>query len=124
MGNATGLFNLLRNIGGSIGISLAETLVARRQQVHRNELSRYLSPSISFHQALLRIQTFMSLHAGPRLARLRALSLFQNGLDQQSVLYSYVDDFRYMVAVCILCLPIVLLFRPVKAKHGAAPGGH
>ncbi len=45
MGNASGLFNLLRNIGGSVGISLVDTLVARRQQVHRSELSRYLSPN-------------------------------------------------------------------------------
>jgi MFS transporter, DHA2 family, multidrug resistance protein len=124
MGNATGLFNLLRNIGGSIGISLAETFVARRQQVHRGELSRYLSPSPLVHNTLLRLQTYMSLHAGPRLARLRALSIFQNNLDQQSVLYSYVDDFRYMVALCILCLPIVFMFRPVKAKRGAASVGH
>ncbi len=35
IGNASGLFNLLRNIGGGIGISVVETLIARRQQVHR-----------------------------------------------------------------------------------------
>jgi hypothetical protein len=73
---------------------------------------------------LFKIQSYMSLHAGPRLARLRAYALLQNGLDQQSVLYSYVDDFRYMVLVCAVCLPIVLLLRPVKAKRGAAPAGH
>jgi DHA2 family multidrug resistance protein len=55
MGNATGRYNLLRNIGGSIGISLVETLVARRQQVHRNELARYLSPGPSLQQTVLRI---------------------------------------------------------------------
>jgi hypothetical protein len=40
------------------------------------------------------------------------------------VIYSYVDDFRYMVVVCLLCLPIVFLLRPVKAKKGATPAGH
>ena len=39
IGNASGLFNLLRNIGGSVGISVVDTLVARRQQVHRSELA-------------------------------------------------------------------------------------
>ncbi len=124
MGNATGLFNLLRNIGGSVGISVVETLVARRQQVHRSELSRYLSPSPLVHQTLVRTQAAMSLHTGPGLAKLRAYALLQNGLDQQSVLYAYVDNFRYMVLLCVLCVPIVFLFRGVKAKRGAAPVGH
>jgi DHA2 family multidrug resistance protein len=124
MGNASGLFNLLRNIGGSIGISLVETFVARRQQVHRAELSRYLSPGAELHQTLVRIQSSMSLHSGPRLAQLRAYGLLENSLNQQSVLYAYVDDFRYMVLVCALCLPIVFLFKPVKAKRGSVAAGH
>ncbi len=125
MGNASGLFNLLRNIGGSVGISLVDTLVARRQQVHREELSRYLSPNEETHQTLARMQSYMSIHAvGPRLAKLRAYALLQQALDSQSILYSYVDDFRYMVVVCVLCLPIVFLLRPVKAKQGATPAGH
>jgi MFS transporter, DHA2 family, multidrug resistance protein len=124
IGNASGLFNLLRNLGGSIGISLVDTFVARRQQVHRNELSRYVSPSPLIRQTLLRLQTYMSFHTGPKLAKLRAYALIENALDQQSVIYSYVDDFRYMVVVCLLCLPIVFLLRPVKAKKGATPAGH
>jgi len=124
IGNASGLYNLLRNIGGSIGISLVDTFLARRQQVHRNDLSRYLSPTATVQQTLVRLQSHMSLHSGPRLAKLRAYALLQNGLDQQSTIYAYVDDLRYMVVVCVLCLPIVFLLRPVKAKRGAAPAGH
>ena len=44
IGNASGLYNLLRNVGGSVGISVVNTIVARRQQIHRAELSRYISP--------------------------------------------------------------------------------
>ncbi len=46
----------------------------------------------------------MSLHTGPHVAKLRAYALLQNTLNQQSVLYSYVDDFRYIVLVCALLL--------------------
>ncbi|HEX5228450.1 MAG TPA: DHA2 family efflux MFS transporter permease subunit [Bryobacteraceae bacterium] len=122
MGNASGLFNLLRNIGGSIGISLVETLVARRQQVHRTELSRYLAPGHATG-TLARVQSHMAQHAGPGLAKLRAFALLQGGLTQQSVLYSYVDDFRYMALVCALCIPLVFLVKAVKAKRGAAAMG-
>lgn len=121
IGNASGLYNFLRNVGGSIGISLVDTLLSRRQQVHRSELSRYISPGGVVHQTMLRLQAYMSLHTGPRLAKLRAYAILQNGLDRQSVLYAYVDDLRYMALVCALCLPIVFLLRPVKAKPGAAP---
>jgi MFS transporter, DHA2 family, multidrug resistance protein len=124
IGNASGLYNLLRNIGGSIGISVVDTMIARRQQVHRNDLSRYLSPTPLVQHSLLRIQSYMSLHTGPKVAKLRAYALLQNGLDRQSTLYAYVDDLRYMVVVCALCLPIVFLLRPVKAKRGAAPMAH
>ena len=124
IGNASGLYNLLRNIGGSIGIAVVDTMLSRRQQVHRNELSRNLSPGGVAHQTFLRLQSYMSLHTGPRLAKLRAYAILQNGLDQQSVLYSYVDDLRYMALMCALCLPIVFLLRPAKAKAGATPAAH
>src|SRR5579864_6979564 len=44
IGNASGLYNLLRNVGGSIGISLVNTIVARHAQLHRNELVHSLNP--------------------------------------------------------------------------------
>src|SRR5580692_391807 len=44
IGNASGLYNLLRNIGGSIGISVVNTIVARHEQLHRNELVGSLVP--------------------------------------------------------------------------------
>ena len=44
IGNASGLYNLLRNIGGSIGISVVNTIVARHEQLHRNELVASLNP--------------------------------------------------------------------------------
>jgi hypothetical protein len=45
MGNATGLFNMLRNIGGSIGIAMATTALIRRAALHQTEIGANLSPS-------------------------------------------------------------------------------
>src|SRR5215469_4801997 len=44
IGNASGLYNLIRNIGGSIGISIVNTIVGRHEQLHRNELAASLNP--------------------------------------------------------------------------------
>jgi DHA2 family multidrug resistance protein len=124
IGNASGLYNLLRNIGGSVGISVVNTIVSRHQQVHRSELVRYLTPSREFRKAFNAYYAMMSAHAGPRLATLRSYALIQRGLNQQSIVYSYVDDLRYMALLCLLCVPIVLFFRKVKARKGAVSAAH
>jgi MFS transporter, DHA2 family, multidrug resistance protein len=72
IGNGSGLFNLLRNVGGSVGISVVDTLIARRQQVHRAELSRYTSPSPVFQHAYHTYYGQMAQHGGPHAAMLRA----------------------------------------------------
>ena len=66
-----GLFNLMRNVGGGIGISVVNTLVARHAQVHRDELSRYISPSATYERAYHLYYGTMLPHSGPRLAMLR-----------------------------------------------------
>ena len=44
MGNATSIYNLMRNIGGSFGIAAMTTFLARRQQVHQNQLISHVTP--------------------------------------------------------------------------------
>lgn len=119
IGNASGLYNLIRNVGGSIGISVVNTLVVRRQQLHRDEMIRYISPRAPLRQAYETLHGLMSAHAGPHLAMQRSYALIQQKLDEQATVYSYVDDLRYMALVCLLCIPIVFLLKQAKAKKGA-----
>jgi len=119
IGNATGLFNLLRNLGGSIGISIVDTLIARHQQVHRAELSRYISQREPYREAYNTLHALMAHHAGPREAMLRAYAVINNGLNQQATLYSYVDDLRYMAVVCFVCIPMLFLLKKARARRGA-----
>jgi len=124
IGNATGLYNLLRNIGGGIGISVIDTVLARHQQLHRAEMSRYITHSPLVDQTLRQLQGVFSLHNGPRLAQLRSYALLNRSLDQQAAVYSYVDDLRYMALVCAVCIPIVFLLRRVRARKGAVVAAH
>ena len=119
IGNATGLFNLLRNVGGSVGIAMIETMIARRQQLHRAELSRYVSPRQPFQQAYDLYYSLLAQSSGPHLAMQRAYALINNGLNQQAVVYSYVDDLRYMAVACVVCVPLVFLLKKAKARRGA-----
>jgi len=122
IGNASGLYNLLRNVGGSIGISIVNTIVARHEQLHRSELVHSVTAGNPTVQ-----QRLNSLHhllqstnaAGPSLATRGAYQLLNNTVNSQARLWAYVDDFRYMALVCFACVPIVLLFKRAKARAGA-----
>jgi DHA2 family multidrug resistance protein len=124
IGNASGLYNLIRNVGGSIGISILNTLVYRRQQIHRDELSRYISNRPPFHHAFDAYYAMMAPHSGPQTADTRAWAMVNHGLNQQATVYSYVDDLRYLAVICILCIPVVLLLRRVRPRGSAASAAH
>ena len=124
IGNASGLYNLLRNIGGSIGISVVNTIVTRHTQAHRVELARYITPSRVLHHSAHAAHGMSLTHVGTNIAQLRNYALIQNALDIQAVVYSYVDDLRYLAVVCLLCVPIVFFLRGVKARKGAVSAAH
>jgi DHA2 family multidrug resistance protein len=123
IGNATGLFNLLRNVGGSVGISVVETMIARRQQVYRSELVRNTGPRQAYQQAYNSFHALVAPHSGPHSAMLRSYALIDNGLNQQATVYSYVYDLRYMAVVCVICIPIVFLLKKAKQRSGPV-GAH
>ncbi len=122
IGNASGLYNLLRNIGGSIGISVVNTIVARHEQLHRTELSASLSPGRIVVDSTIQgtAQYLGSQGASPTTALDRAYGLINAALNGQARLWSYVDDFRYMALMCFLCVPIVFA---LKKAVGRAPAG-
>jgi MFS transporter, DHA2 family, multidrug resistance protein len=125
IGNASGLFNLMRNVGGGIGISIVNTLVARHAQIHRAELVENLSPgNPAFQQTLETMRGAMARQAPPNVATERAYGLIQNTLDAQSFAFSYVDVFRYIALACFGCGLIVFFMQRVRAKKGAAAMAH
>ena len=124
IGNASGLYNLLRNVGGSIGISLVNTLVARHQQVHQAEMVQHLTQGrLIFENRLMALQQMFGQTVGPVAGQTQAYGVIQRTLSTQAAVWSYVDDFRYLALVCLGCIPIVFLLKKVKAK-GGAPMAH
>jgi DHA2 family multidrug resistance protein len=126
IGNASGLYNLMRNIGGSIGISVVNTIIARHEQLHRNELSHSLTAGNPTVLAQLEgIQQFLVAQGSSmETAVQRSYGLLQAQLTQQARLWAYVDDFRYIALVCFGCIPIVFLLRKAMGKRGRIGAGH
>jgi MFS transporter, DHA2 family, multidrug resistance protein len=125
MGNASGLYNLLRNIGGSVGISMVDTLIARHTQIHRNEMVRHFSPGDPAFQTLSsRIHEFMASQGAGGTPGRSSYALLEHVLDQQAAVWSYVDDFRYLAIACFACVPIVFFLKKVVGRKGAASAAH
>ena len=124
IGNASGLYNLMRNIGGSIGISIVNTIVARHEQLHRNELVHSVAAtSLTFQEQVANLQHHLVAQGYSSADALqKAYGLVNVEVVQQSRLWAYVDDFRYMALVCFLCIPIVFLLKKAVGKGGVSAG--
>jgi DHA2 family multidrug resistance protein len=122
MGNASGIFNLLRNVGGSIGISIATTLLTRRSDVHQNELANHIPQSgTAYQSALHSTQGFLSTYFGAANSAPAARATLYRQLGQQALYWSFVDIFRWLSILSFVCVIAVWFFK--KVKPGKAPAG-
>lgn len=122
MGNATGIFNLLRNIGGSVGIAIAQTEVTRRMAFHQARLVASLPPSdAELQQTLAGLTGYFSLHFGPSNAHSKGLAAIYQLIQQQALLLSFVDIFRWSAMVAGIGAVLGWFFHKVRqsAEHDA-----
>jgi DHA2 family multidrug resistance protein len=121
MGNATSMFNLMRNLGGSFGIAAATTFLFRRQQFHTHELGAHVTPYNPATQHMLRgLQSSMMTHGmDPVSAVRRSYGAVWGMVQQQAAMVSFIDTFRALALVFLLVLPLLLLMR--KPKHHGGP---
>jgi MFS transporter, DHA2 family, multidrug resistance protein len=122
--NASGIFNLMRNLGGSVGIASLTTILTRRAQMHQAMMVSHLTPfDPAFQQSLQAAQAALTPQSGSWLAHLQAQASIYSSLGQQATLWAFVDDFRLFGLLCICCVPLVLLFKRVP-KHRAPIAAH
>jgi DHA2 family multidrug resistance protein len=122
MGDATGISGFLRNVGGSIGISVITTLITRGTQAHQALLVSRLTPFNPLYlQELSALQRTLTPLSGSWRAHDQAYAVMYNILQQQASLWSYVDMFRLLVIVCLICIPAVLLFKKAHGAHQLRP---
>jgi DHA2 family multidrug resistance protein len=125
MGNATSLFNLMRNLGGSIGIASATALTLRFQQEHQNYLVGRTSPlNPRFNAMIGGLQsTFESRGAGPLIANRRALATVYGLVQQQTAMLTFIDVFRIFMWVFLGMIPLLFLLKK-PSRGGPAPPVH
>jgi DHA2 family multidrug resistance protein len=124
-GAAVGLLSLLRNEGGSVGTSLAQTMQERRLQFHTLRLGESLDPFNPAVQAFLdqaRAQ-FLQQTGDPVAAQQLALQALDNLRQQQASSLGYFDVFWLLAALTLVLVPLMLLMKRSVAEKGARIGG-
>ena len=121
IGNATGIFNLARNLGGSIGISVSTTFLVRMTQTHQATLVTHMTPyDPVFRQQLSALTAGLSRYSAGPVARMQAYGMFHGMLLQQANLMAYVDIFRWIALIMALCLRGAWLLKKVVTKGSVA----
>jgi len=125
MGNATSLFNLMRNIGGSVGIAMTATLLANRQEVHRQLLSEHInlySPSAQQMLAALK-SALMARGADAFTATQGAHAAMSGMVMRQAAMLSFLDVFRVLGIIFLIMAPAMFIMRKpeMSTEHVMVP---
>jgi DHA2 family multidrug resistance protein len=113
MGNATSIFNLMRNIGGSFGIAIMTTFLARRSQFHQSRLVANLTPgSLKTQEMIAGMQAWFHSHGIDAVsAQRKALAAAYEMVQAHASMLSFIEAFWVMGIIFLAMLPFLLLLR-------------
>jgi len=124
IGNATGIYNLMRNTGGSVGISVLAFLLTRWGQVHQSTLAEHANIySPAFQNLFRQVRGSLLLQNDIVTATQKTYGVIYGMVVQQALVLSYVDCFWLLTVMCALCIPAAFLFKKVKNAK-AVEGAH
>jgi DHA2 family multidrug resistance protein len=111
--NGTGLINLARNIGGSMGIASVMTLLSQRAQFHQNMLVGHLTPFDQAYRSFMQgAAAFLTPFGGdPSQVAVRAQGLLYGMVQRQATMLAFLDDFWLLGVACLVIIPLMLLLR-------------
>jgi DHA2 family multidrug resistance protein len=125
IGNASGLYNLMRNLGGSMGIAFVTTMLARGAQKHEALMVGHMTATDpAFVQQLSVAQHAFARQTDPVTASTRAYNTLYQTLDAQAHVWAFVDNFRFFCFMALACTPLIFLFKRVQRPAAKAPAAH
>jgi DHA2 family multidrug resistance protein len=121
-GYATGLINLARNMGGSSGIAICTTLIARREQFHQQVLIGHLSPLDPTYQSTVAgmKQLLITKGADPVRAAAQAQGMIYGSMQQQAAMLSFNEVFWVLGALFLTVIPLMFFMRKIGPVKGGA----
>jgi MFS transporter, DHA2 family, multidrug resistance protein len=110
----TGIYALCRNIGSSIGISIVMTLLQNNTQQNHAEIGAHVTAFNRLFQNGMAGQVWNPLTASGRAA-------LDGVITQQAMAIAYLDDFKFMMLISLVVMPLVLLFRRPARSDAPSP---
>jgi DHA2 family multidrug resistance protein len=124
LGNATGIYNLMRNTGGSVGISILAFLLTRWTQVYTAILTENTSPySPAFQNLFRQIRASLLTQNDIVTATQKTYGVVYGMIVRQAMVLAYIDCFWLLTVLCALGIPAAFLFKKVKNAKPIA-GAH
>jgi DHA2 family multidrug resistance protein len=122
---ASALINVARNTGGSIGISLANNVLAHREQFHQSRLVELANPTTTQYQNTLKQVTDYFTAQGSSIAQAQqqAFNWISQQVQTQATYLAYIDVFWTLTLISLAAIPLALTLRKVKLG-GAAQVAH
>jgi DHA2 family multidrug resistance protein len=119
---ASGLMNLARNMGGSVGISVVTTMLDRRTQTHLNDFASHLTAGSAALRGMMQgaSRAMMAHGSSSSQATQQAYALVQATIGRQASMLAYVDCFQFLAFAILAMVPMVLLIKKGKPGGGVA----
>src|SRR3990172_7349156 len=126
MGNATSIYNLLRNLGGSIGVAFSATMFARRAQVHQSRMVEHLTAiDHGLRAAVAKGQALLPSRGVPQaMAGNTALGRIYGQVVRQATMMGFNDAFFILSVLMTFVLPLMFLLLMPAPQNGPPPPGH
>ncbi|WP_433740547.1 DHA2 family efflux MFS transporter permease subunit [Pseudomonas putida] len=122
--DAAGLYNMARNLGGSVGLALMGTFIEQRNALHDDRLREAVTANSQLGQSYLADMTqgFFAQHGDAAHAGVQALAQFANQIAQQALVMTYSETFHVLSVLLLLCIPLALLLK--MPTSGTPTAGH
>ncbi len=117
----TGIINLARNVGASVGIATVTTMLERRTQAHTARLIEHVNPfSLAYQKVLAGFTaTFTSSGSTTPEAAAKATGMVYGLVQRQAAMLAFLDDFKFLGIVFLIVLPVLLLLKRPKGAVSA-----
>ena len=119
----TGIINLARNVGASVGIAFVTTMLDRRIQFHTARLTERANElSAAYHNALQGLQ-FRLVSAGSTAAHAytQAQAMVYGNIERQAAMLAFLDDFKILGIVFFAVIPVLMLLKRPRMRGGNVP---
>src|SRR3989441_628280 len=119
----TGIINLARNMGASVGIATVTTMLERRAQVHQARLIDHVNAMNPAYQNMIHgtAVKLRSHGSSASAANAQAHGMLYNMISRQASMLAFVDNYKMLGVVIFAAIPILMLLRKPKVSAGAVP---